>query len=69
MTTAGTPALVASKYLPSRKASEGFVVMVKKGTQRANANIFVSTIGTVLCSAVFSNGDNELPQSQYAESH
>ena len=34
-------------------------MVVKIGTQRANANIFVSTIGTMLCSAAFLNGDNE----------
>ena len=37
-------------HLPSKKAIGCFVVVIEKSIQRANANIFVSTIGTVLCS-------------------
>ena len=51
------------------KSQWRIVVVVRIGTQRASATILVPTLGTVLCSAPFSNGDNKRPQSRYAKSH
>ena len=44
-------------------------MVVGIGTPRANANSFVATIGSVSCSTILSNGDNELHQSQHKSKH
>ena len=58
------PVLVAIEYLLSKKASRYLVVVDKNENQRANAEVFVPNIGTLLCRVVFSNSDNERPQSR-----
>ena len=59
--------LGAIKYAPSRKGR--FHRGGLKRGSKSKRKYFSFNLGTVLCSAAFSNGDNKRPQSRYSKSH